>query len=69
MNVYLICSIIINVVLLSIVILMLVKRKRDASVGTIVLDDGNSMYVELNDKESLRQIKESDEVIFKVRAK
>lgn len=69
MNVYLICSIIINVVLLSIVIFMLVKRKRDASVGTIVLDDGNSMYVELNDKESLRQIKESDEVIFKVRAK
>lgn len=69
MNVYLICSIIINVVLLSIVIFMLVKRKRGTSVGTIVLDDGNSMYVELNDKESLKQIKESDEVIFKVRAK
>lgn len=69
MNVYLICSIIVNVVLLSIVVLMLLKRKRSASVGTIVLDDGNSMYVELNDKESLRQIKESDEVIFKVRAK
>lgn len=69
MNVYLICSIIINVVLLSIIIFMLVKRKRSASVGTIVLDDGNSMYVELNDKESIKQIKESDEVIFKVRAK
>lgn len=69
MNVYLICSIIINVVLLSVVIFMSFKRKRNDPVGTIVLDDGNSMYVELNDKDSLRQIKESNEVIFKVRAK
>ena len=64
MNVYLICSIIINVVLLSVVIFMSVKRKRNDPVGTIVLDDGNSMYVELNDKDSLRQIKESNEVKF-----
>lgn len=69
MNVYLICSIIINVVLLSVVIFMSFKRKRNDPVGTIVLDDGNSMYVELNDKDSLRQIKESNKVIFKVRAK
>ncbi len=69
MNVYLICSIIINVVLLSVVIFMSVKRKRNDPVGTIVLDDGNSMYVELNDKDSLRQIKESNEVTFIVHAK
>lgn len=69
MNVYLICSIIVNVVLLSIVVFMLAKRKSKNHVGTIVLDDGNSMYVELNDKDSLRQIKESDEVTFIVRAK
>ena len=69
MNVYLICSIIINVVLLSVVIFMSFKRKRNVPVGTIVLDDGNSMYVELNDKDSLRQIKESNEVTFIVRAK
>lgn len=69
MNVYLIFSIIVNVVLLSIVIFMSVKRKRNDPVGTIVLDDGNSMYVELSDKDSLRQIKESNEVTFIVHAK
>ena len=57
-------------ILLSIFLVYRIKKvniKKQSQIGTIILDDKNSFYIELNDEESINKIHNSDYVLFAVK--
>lgn len=49
---------------------LIVKRKinkeKQSVLGTIIIVDGDSLYIEMNDYESIKKLREQDYAIFKV---
>lgn len=57
-------------ILLSIFLVYRIKKvniKKQSQIGTIILDDKNSFYIELNDEEAINKIHNSDYVLFAVK--
>ena len=47
-------------------IILVGRTEKDKVLGSILIVDGDSMYVELKDETSLDKIKSSDYVVFEV---